>query len=73
VGSTCSTHGGDENVYTFLVAKLEDRSPHGKLACRWKDNIKIDLKSSIIGCNLVQDSDMLLAVVNNTVMNLLLS
>jgi len=35
-------------VYRVLVGKPEGRRPIGRLRCRWKDNIKMDLQE--VGC-----------------------
>jgi hypothetical protein len=45
MGRTCCTYGEDEEVHTrFWWENLKDR-PLGRTWCRWKDDIKIDLKS----------------------------
>jgi hypothetical protein len=39
------THIGKRRVtHRVLVRKAERRRPHGKPRCRWKDNIKTDLR-----------------------------
>ncbi|KAJ4449444.1 hypothetical protein ANN_00843 [Periplaneta americana] len=36
--------GESKNAYRVLVARLEGKRPLGRLRCRWKDNIKMDLR-----------------------------
>jgi hypothetical protein len=32
------------NAYNILVGKSEGETPHRRLRCRWKDNIRVDLR-----------------------------
>jgi hypothetical protein len=36
--------GQMRNTHKIFVRKLEGKRPHGRLKCRWEDNIKIYLK-----------------------------
>jgi hypothetical protein len=36
--------GGMRNSYNISGAKLEGKRPLGKPRCRWKDNIRMDLR-----------------------------
>jgi hypothetical protein len=36
--------GEKRNVYRILVGKPKGKRPLGRPRCRWKDNIKMDLK-----------------------------
>jgi hypothetical protein len=60
-------------AYNILVVKPEGRRPLGRPRRRWEDNIKMDLREIGFGdvdwIHLVQDRDMLRALVN-TVMKL---
>jgi hypothetical protein len=38
------THGREEECIKVLVGKPEGKKPLGKSTCRWKDNIKMDLR-----------------------------
>jgi hypothetical protein len=40
--------GEGRGMYRVLVGKLEGKRPLGRPRCRWKDNIKMDLKE--VGC-----------------------
>jgi hypothetical protein len=44
VGRACSTHGEKHNVYMILMEKPEGKRPLGRHKCKWKDNIKMDLR-----------------------------
>jgi hypothetical protein len=41
---TCSAYGGGERRIQILVGEPEGRRPLGRLRCRWKNNIKMDLQ-----------------------------
>jgi len=52
VGGTYSTPGEGRSVYRVLVGRPEGKIPLGRPRCRWKDNIKIDLREmGIDGAN----------------------
>jgi hypothetical protein len=36
--------GEERGVYRVLVGRSEGKRPLGKPRCRWKDNIKVDLR-----------------------------
>jgi hypothetical protein len=38
--------GEGRGVYRILVGRPEGKRPSGRLRCRWKDNIKIDLRET---------------------------
>jgi hypothetical protein len=65
--------GAIRNSYRILIEKPESKRTLGRLRCRWKDNIRIDVRE--IGwegtdrMHLDQDKDQWQALVN-TVMNL---
>jgi hypothetical protein len=40
----CSTHGRYEKCVKILVGKPEGKRPFGRPRCRWKDNIRTDLR-----------------------------
>jgi hypothetical protein len=65
--------GAVRGAYNILVGRPEGRRPLGRPRCRWKDNIKIDLREIRFGdvdwIHLSQDRDRWRALVN-TVMNL---
>jgi hypothetical protein len=69
----CSTHGGEEDGCRILVIKPERKRPLGISRCRWKYNIKINLReigwSSMDWIHLAQDRNHWRAL-GNTVMNL---
>jgi hypothetical protein len=44
----CSTYGREERCMQGLVGKPAGERTHGKLRCRWEDNIKIELQE--VGC-----------------------
>ena len=44
MGRACSTYAGEERYIRALVKKSEGKRPLGKLRCRWKDNIKMNLR-----------------------------
>jgi hypothetical protein len=60
------------DVYRILVGRPEGKRPLGRRRCRWEDNIKMDLRETVIdGANwirLAQDRVQWRAFVN-TVMN----
>ena len=42
---------GDRRVvHRVLVGKSEGKRPLGRLRCRWKENIKMDLQEVVGGC-----------------------
>jgi hypothetical protein len=63
-----STHGRIEKCMQDLDRKTRREEPLGSPRCRWKDNIRMDLRE--IGCegvdwiHLAQDRNQWLAVVN---------
>jgi hypothetical protein len=65
--------GEGRGVYRVLVGKPEGMRPLGRSRCRWKDNIKMDLRETEIDgenwIQLAQDRFQCRAFVN-TVMNL---
>jgi hypothetical protein len=65
--------GGMRNAYKILVRKSEEKRPFGRTRCRWKDNIRMDLREigwkGLEWMHLAQDGDQWRAVVN-VVMNL---
>ena len=64
---SCSTYGGEERIYRFLVGKPEGMRPFGRTGDRWTDNIKMDLQEvgwEGHGLGLVQDRDRWRGVVN---------
>jgi len=48
VGRTCSTQWEMENRYRILVGIRDGKRPHGRTRCGWEDNIKIDLKDTVV-------------------------
>jgi hypothetical protein len=45
MGGVCNKHGEMRNVYNILVGKLERKGVLERSSiCKWKDNIKIDLR-----------------------------
>ena len=44
MGRTCSTHGTTQKCIRITVGKPEGKRALGRPRCRWKDNIKMDLK-----------------------------
>jgi len=70
MGRACSTYGESSGVYR---GKPEGKSPFGRPRCRWKDNIKMDLKEVGYGdmdwIDLAQDRDRWWKL-ENVVMNL---
>jgi hypothetical protein len=40
------------NTYKFLVGNPEGKRLHGRLGCRWEDNIKVYIKEIIYECGL---------------------
>ena len=48
MGRTCSTYGTIQKSIQNLVGKPEGKKPLGMSRWRWEDNIKIDLKVSIM-------------------------
>jgi hypothetical protein len=73
VGWTCGTHGEGRGVYRVLVWTPEGKRPLGRPRRKWEDNIKMDLRETVIdGANwiqLTQDRVQWRTCVN-TVMNL---
>jgi hypothetical protein len=48
--------GEMRNSYNILVGISEGRRPLGRLRCRWKDNIKMDLRENGVGGCLLDSS-----------------
>jgi hypothetical protein len=47
--------GEGRGVYKVLVERPEGKRPLGRSRCRWKDNIKMDLREiGIVGANWIQ-------------------
>jgi hypothetical protein len=44
MGGACGARREIKHLYTIMVGKLEIKRPIGKPKCKWKDNIKTDLK-----------------------------
>ena len=44
MGGICSTYGERTGVYIILVRKPDGEKSFGRNRCRWKDNVKMDLK-----------------------------
>jgi hypothetical protein len=40
---SCSTNGGEENAYRFLVGVTEGNRSLGRPRSRWVDSVKMDL------------------------------
>jgi hypothetical protein len=40
--------GEIRNTFQFLVGKYQWRVPFGVLRCRWKDDIKMDIKEIVL-------------------------
>jgi hypothetical protein len=55
------------NVYKTLVIKLRRKGPHGRTRCRWKDNIRMDVREigreGVDWMHVAQDRDHLWALV----------
>jgi hypothetical protein len=49
MGSTCNTHGSMKNYYKVLIEKPEKMRPLGRHRCRWRDNIRMELKEIMRG------------------------
>ena len=60
--------GEGRGVYRVLVGKHEGKRPLGRPRCRWKDNIRMDLREVGCGCvdwmELAQDKDRWRALVS---------
>jgi hypothetical protein len=73
MGRACSTNGVKRNAYRILVGKPEGKRRLRRPRCKWKDNIRIDLREIGWGgmdwIDLAHDRDQWRALVN-TVMNL---
>ena len=71
MGGACSKYGGEKRH--IRVGKPEGKRPLGRPRCRWKDNIKMDLKEVVWEgmdwIKLAQDRDSWQAHVN-VLMNL---
>jgi hypothetical protein len=65
--------GSMRNVYNILGPKREEKRPLGRPRCRWKDNIRMDLREieweDVDWMHVAQDRDQWRALVN-AVMNL---
>jgi hypothetical protein len=64
--------GKGRSAHTVLVGKPEGKRPHGRPRCRWKDNIKMNLRElgwAMDWIDLAQDRGRCRALVN-AVMNL---
>jgi hypothetical protein len=76
MGGACSVYGGKERRVQGFGGETWGKRPLGRSACRWEDNIKMDLQE--VGCvgmdwiELSQDRDRWWALVN-LVMNLQVS
>ena len=44
MGGTCSTYGERRGKYSILVRKPDRNKSFGRTRCRWKGNVKMDLK-----------------------------
>jgi hypothetical protein len=44
MGGACGARREIKHLYKIMVGKLERKRPIGKTKCKWKDNIKTDLK-----------------------------
>jgi hypothetical protein len=66
MGNALSMHGND--AYKILVRKPEGKRPLGRPRCRWKNNIRTDLRvigQEVLDCiHQVQDRDQWQALVN---------
>jgi hypothetical protein len=68
MGVTCSTYGGERDVYSLLVGKPEGRRALGKPRRKGVDNMRMDIQK--VGCGAVdwidmaQDRDRWRALVN---------
>ena len=64
----CSTYGGEERIYRFLVGKPERKGPIGRTWRRWENNIKMVLHEvgcgGVDGIELAQERDRWWALVN---------
>jgi hypothetical protein len=73
MGGHVARIGEVRGAYNILVGKPEGRRPLGRPRCRWKDNIKMDLREIGFGdvdwIHLAQNRDRWRALVN-TVMSL---
>jgi hypothetical protein len=41
---TCSTKVNTRNAYKILLGKPEGKRPHGRTRCKWKNDIRIELR-----------------------------
>jgi hypothetical protein len=73
MGRSCSMHGEKKEAYRILVGTTGGKRPLGRPRCKWKDNIKMNLRETGWGnvdwTDLAQDMDRWRALVN-TVLNL---
>jgi ribosome biogenesis protein Nip4 len=73
MGGARSSHGRDENAYTFFIGKPEKKRLLGRPRRRWEDNIRMDLREIgwevVDWIHLAQYKEQWRAVVN-MVMNL---
>jgi hypothetical protein len=44
MGRACSTDGEEENTFTILMGKPEEKIPLGRPRRGWEDNIKMDFR-----------------------------
>jgi hypothetical protein len=47
MGEICSTHGDMLNTYRVVARKPDAKTPLGRLSCRWRDNIKMNLRDTV--------------------------
>jgi hypothetical protein len=60
MGGACSGYGNERGVHRLLMGKPEGKRPMGRIRCRWKDNIKMDIQEVgvVVGTiELAQDRD----------------
>jgi hypothetical protein len=73
MGRAYSMNGEKRNAYRILLGKPEEKRPLRRPRCKWRDNIKTDLRDNEWGgthwIDLTQDRDQWMALVY-TVMNL---
>jgi hypothetical protein len=58
MGGACSLHREKRITYGILVGKPQWERPLGRPICKWKDNIKMDLRQDgVVLTDLAQDRD----------------